>query len=128
MHEFLGVSVEVVSLGCRLNLAESEKIRTLLAGESDSVVVNSCAVTSEAERDVRARRAIEEERQQWDGTRTRLEEALASSSSVTRELQERLEQQEHALGGERGDDVVQPVSVGGKHIGDVHVAIVPYLH
>ena len=43
---------EVVSLGCRLNLAESERIRTLLAGQ-DVVVVNSCAVTSEAVRQTR---------------------------------------------------------------------------
>ncbi len=45
--------VEVVSLGCRLNLAESETIRALLAGEDDLVVVNSCAVTSEAVRQTR---------------------------------------------------------------------------
>jgi threonylcarbamoyladenosine tRNA methylthiotransferase MtaB len=44
---------EVVSLGCRLNLAESERIRALLAGESDIVVVNSCAVTAEAVRQTR---------------------------------------------------------------------------
>ena len=38
---------EVISLGCRLNIAESETIRTLL-GERDTVVVNSCAVTNAA--------------------------------------------------------------------------------
>jgi threonylcarbamoyladenosine tRNA methylthiotransferase MtaB len=38
---------EVISLGCRLNIAESETIRTLL-GNRDAVVVNSCAVTNEA--------------------------------------------------------------------------------
>ena len=38
---------EVISLGCRLNIAESETIRTLL-GCRDAVVVNSCAVTNEA--------------------------------------------------------------------------------
>lgn len=38
---------EVISLGCRLNIAESETIRTLL-GCRDTVVVNSCAVTNEA--------------------------------------------------------------------------------
>ncbi|BBC73614.1 2-methylthioadenine synthase [Altererythrobacter sp. B11] len=46
-------SVEVVSLGCRLNIAESERIRALLAEERDVVVVNSCAVTSEAVRQTR---------------------------------------------------------------------------
>ncbi|MDE1466465.1 MiaB/RimO family radical SAM methylthiotransferase [Aurantiacibacter sp. D1-12] len=44
---------EVISLGCRLNIAESERIRTLVADESDVVVVNSCAVTMEAVRQTR---------------------------------------------------------------------------
>ncbi|MFS0771444.1 tRNA (N(6)-L-threonylcarbamoyladenosine(37)-C(2))-methylthiotransferase MtaB [Sphingomonas sp. 1P08PE] len=44
---------EVVSLGCRLNIAESETIRTLAAGR-DMVVVNSCAVTNEAVKQSRA--------------------------------------------------------------------------
>jgi len=47
------VSVEVQSLGCRLNLAESEALRGLLAGAGDVVVVNSCAVTAEAVRQTR---------------------------------------------------------------------------
>ncbi len=38
----------IISLGCRMNIAESEKMRAMLAGESDLVVVNSCAVTGEA--------------------------------------------------------------------------------
>jgi threonylcarbamoyladenosine tRNA methylthiotransferase MtaB len=47
---------EVISLGCRLNLAESETIRTLLGSEPEAanvVVVNSCAVTNEAVRQTR---------------------------------------------------------------------------
>lgn len=47
------MSAEVISLGCRLNIAESEQIRTLLARENDVVVVNSCAVTMEAVRQTR---------------------------------------------------------------------------
>jgi threonylcarbamoyladenosine tRNA methylthiotransferase MtaB len=47
------MSPEVISLGCRLNIAESETIRSLLAGAGDVVVVNSCAVTSEAVRQTR---------------------------------------------------------------------------
>jgi threonylcarbamoyladenosine tRNA methylthiotransferase MtaB len=43
----------VISLGCRLNIAESEAIRALLAEERDVVVVNSCAVTAEAVRHTR---------------------------------------------------------------------------
>ena len=44
---------QVISLGCRLNISESEQIRAMLAGERDLVVVNSCAVTSEAVRQTR---------------------------------------------------------------------------
>lgn len=47
------MSVEVVSLGCRLNISESEQIRAILADEEDVVVVNSCAVTAEAVRTTR---------------------------------------------------------------------------
>ena len=46
-------TAEVVSLGCRLNIAESETIRALL-GDRDTVVVNSCAVTNEAVKQTRA--------------------------------------------------------------------------
>ncbi|MEJ2411169.1 MAG: MiaB/RimO family radical SAM methylthiotransferase [Novosphingobium sp.] len=47
------MTVEVHSLGCRLNLSESEDLRGLLAEAGDLVVVNSCAVTSEAVRQTR---------------------------------------------------------------------------
>ncbi|WP_353227587.1 MiaB/RimO family radical SAM methylthiotransferase [Novosphingobium sp.] len=47
----------VVTLGCRLNLAESESIRAMLADAPDAtVVVNTCAVTAEAVR--QSRRAV----------------------------------------------------------------------
>lgn len=55
------MTAEVISLGCRLNLSESERLRTLLAGEPDLVVINSCAVTSEAVR--QTRQAIRRARQ-----------------------------------------------------------------
>lgn len=44
---------QVISLGCRLNISESEQIRAMLADAGDHVVVNSCAVTSEAVRQTR---------------------------------------------------------------------------
>lgn len=47
------MTVEVVSLGCRLNISESEEMRGLLAKSDNLVVVNSCAVTSEAVRQTR---------------------------------------------------------------------------
>ncbi len=46
----------VVTFGCRLNTVESEAIGALLGRDADTVVVNTCAVTSEAER--QARQAI----------------------------------------------------------------------
>ena len=44
---------EVITLGCRLNAAESEAMRRLAGGEDDLVIVNSCAVTNEAVRQTR---------------------------------------------------------------------------
>ncbi|MEO0464822.1 MAG: MiaB/RimO family radical SAM methylthiotransferase [Pseudomonadota bacterium] len=46
-------SPDVISLGCRLNIAESERMKAMLADAGDVVVVNSCAVTSEAVRQTR---------------------------------------------------------------------------
>ena len=50
------MSGQVVSLGCRLNIAESEAISGFLDGGPPTVVVNSCAVTAEAVR--QSRRAV----------------------------------------------------------------------
>ena len=47
------MTVEVVSLGCRLNLSESESLRALLESADDLIVINSCAVTSLAVRQTR---------------------------------------------------------------------------
>jgi threonylcarbamoyladenosine tRNA methylthiotransferase MtaB len=44
---------EVITLGCRLNAAESEAMRLLAVAEDDLVIVNSCAVTNEAVRQTR---------------------------------------------------------------------------
>jgi threonylcarbamoyladenosine tRNA methylthiotransferase MtaB len=47
------MSVDVVTFGCRLNIAESEGIRRAAAGLDNTVVVNTCAVTAEAVRQAR---------------------------------------------------------------------------
>jgi threonylcarbamoyladenosine tRNA methylthiotransferase MtaB len=79
---------EVISLGCRLNIAESESIRALLADERDVVVVNSCAVTGEAVRQTRqairkARRARPDARLLVTGCAADIErEALAAMPEV----------------------------------------------
>lgn len=50
------MTVEIVTFGCRLNAYESEVMRGHAAALSDTVIVNTCAVTAEAER--QARQAI----------------------------------------------------------------------
>src|SRR5437879_6591876 len=54
----------VVTFGCRLNLDESEIVRAhaAAAGLTDAVIVNTCAVTAEAER--QARQAIRRARRE----------------------------------------------------------------
>jgi threonylcarbamoyladenosine tRNA methylthiotransferase MtaB len=47
------MSVEIVTFGCRLNTYESEVMRGLAHDAADTVIVNTCAVTAEAERQAR---------------------------------------------------------------------------
>lgn len=47
-------NVEVVTFGCRLNAYESEAIKSALKDSKENIIVfNSCAVTNEAERELR---------------------------------------------------------------------------
>lgn len=55
---------DIVTLGCRLNISESETIRGII-GSRDVVVVNSCAVTNQAVR--QTRQAIRRLRRQRPG-------------------------------------------------------------
>src|SRR6266478_5471806 len=56
--------LEIVTFGCRLNAFESEVIRAraAAAGLDDAVIINTCAVTAEAER--QARQAIRRARRE----------------------------------------------------------------
>ena len=45
--------VEVVTLGCRINSYESEVLKEKLAGLDNLIIINTCAVTGEAERQCR---------------------------------------------------------------------------
>jgi threonylcarbamoyladenosine tRNA methylthiotransferase MtaB len=47
------VSVETITLGCRLNFAESATIAAMAPANEDWIIVNSCAVTNEAVRQTR---------------------------------------------------------------------------
>ncbi|HEY8872761.1 MAG TPA: tRNA (N(6)-L-threonylcarbamoyladenosine(37)-C(2))-methylthiotransferase MtaB [Stellaceae bacterium] len=62
-------SVEIITFGCRLNAFESDIIRRAAAsaGLADAVIVNTCAVTAEAER--QARQAIRRARREHPGAR-----------------------------------------------------------
>ncbi|MGH6975551.1 MAG: tRNA (N(6)-L-threonylcarbamoyladenosine(37)-C(2))-methylthiotransferase MtaB, partial [Stellaceae bacterium] len=55
---------QIVTFGCRLNAFESEVMRrhAAAAGLDDAVIVNTCAVTAEAER--QARQAIRKARRE----------------------------------------------------------------
>ena len=61
--------LEIITFGCRLNAFESEGIRgaAAAAGLQDAVVVNTCAVTAEAER--QARQAIRRARRAYPNAR-----------------------------------------------------------
>jgi threonylcarbamoyladenosine tRNA methylthiotransferase MtaB len=61
--------VRLLSFGCRLNTYESEAMRDLAtrAGEQGTIIVNTCAVTAEAER--QARQAIRKANRDNPGTR-----------------------------------------------------------
>src|SRR6202162_5879222 len=61
--------VQVITFGCRLNAFESDIIRRAAAsaGLADAVIVNTCAVTAEAER--QARQAIRRARREHPGAR-----------------------------------------------------------
>jgi threonylcarbamoyladenosine tRNA methylthiotransferase MtaB len=47
------LSVATITLGCRLNFAESEAMRAAMPADEDWLIVNSCAVTAEAVRQTR---------------------------------------------------------------------------
>jgi threonylcarbamoyladenosine tRNA methylthiotransferase MtaB len=60
---------EIITFGCRLNAFESEVIRraAATAGLTEAVIINTCAVTAEAER--QARQAIRRARRRRPGAR-----------------------------------------------------------
>jgi threonylcarbamoyladenosine tRNA methylthiotransferase MtaB len=83
---------EVITLGCRLNLAESETMRRLAGDQDDLIIVNSCAVTNEAVRQTRqairrAKRARPEARVVVTGCAAQVEpESFAAMPEVERVL------------------------------------------
>jgi threonylcarbamoyladenosine tRNA methylthiotransferase MtaB len=82
--------LEVITLGCRLNAAESEAMRVLAGAENDLIIVNSCAVTNEAVRQTRqairrAKRAHPDARVVVTGCAAQIEpETFAAMPEVAR--------------------------------------------
>src|SRR3954463_12311400 len=62
-------SLDIITFGCRLNVFESEVMRGAAdaAGLDEAVIVNTCAVTEEAER--QARQAIRRARREHPGAK-----------------------------------------------------------
>jgi threonylcarbamoyladenosine tRNA methylthiotransferase MtaB len=119
--------VEIITFGCRLNAAESRAMRRLAdgAGLCNAIVVNTCAVTAEAER--QARQAIRRARREHPEARiivtgcaaTLAPERYAALAEVDLVLdnQAKLRPESYALaphpnprpaGGERGPAVPRP--------------------
>jgi threonylcarbamoyladenosine tRNA methylthiotransferase MtaB len=61
------MTVDILTFGCRLNAYESEVIRRHATALSDTIIVNTCAVTAEAER--QARQAIRHAIREHPGAR-----------------------------------------------------------
>jgi threonylcarbamoyladenosine tRNA methylthiotransferase MtaB len=61
------MTVDILTFGCRLNAYESEVMRGHAAGLDDTIIVNTCAVTAEAER--QARQAIRRAHRERPGAR-----------------------------------------------------------
>ncbi len=61
------MSIDILTFGCRLNTYESEVMRGHAAALDDTIIVNTCAVTAEAER--QARQAIRRAHRERPGAR-----------------------------------------------------------
>ncbi|MFO0995986.1 MAG: tRNA (N(6)-L-threonylcarbamoyladenosine(37)-C(2))-methylthiotransferase MtaB [Alphaproteobacteria bacterium] len=105
---------DVVTFGCRLNAFESEVMREIAGDLDDTVIVNTCAVTGEAERQARqAIRRIRRERPQArivvTGCAAQIApERFAAMPEVDRVIgnREKLESESYAA------DAIDRVSVG----------------
>jgi threonylcarbamoyladenosine tRNA methylthiotransferase MtaB len=110
------MSVETVTLGCRLNFAESETIARFAPAHEDWIVVNSCAVTNEAVRQTRqairrAHLARPAAKILVTGCAAELDPAtFAAIEGVTRVVRN-----SHKLNAFSANDVMTPVPAGLLH-------------
>jgi threonylcarbamoyladenosine tRNA methylthiotransferase MtaB len=112
---------EVITFGCRLNVFESEVMRghARAAGLSDTIIVNTCAVTAEAERQARqairrARRRHPEARLIVTGCAAQIApEAYGAMAEVDRVLgnEEKLRAESFAADADAGVEVADIMTV-----------------
>src|SRR5919107_5869575 len=107
------MSVETITLGCRLNFAESETIARQAPADEDWVIVNSCAVTNEAVR--QTRQAIRRAHRQRPGAKilvTGCAAELNSASFETMPEVTRVVGNPKKLSAFAASDVMTPVPTG----------------
>lgn len=110
---------EVVTFGCRLNIVESQELARAQAGLGETIVVNTCAVTSEATRQGRqAIRRLHRERPGAEivvaGCAARLDpQGFARLEGVTRVISEHAPNR--ALAGDEGTRAFLAVQNGCDH-------------
>jgi threonylcarbamoyladenosine tRNA methylthiotransferase MtaB len=110
------VSVETITLGCRLNFAESETIAVAAPADEDWIVVNSCAVTNEAVR--QTRQAIRHAHRRRPGARILVTGCAAELDPTTFETMtevERVVGNARKLNAFAANDVMTPVPAGLMH-------------
>jgi len=107
------MSVETITLGCRLNFAESDTIARNAAAGGDWIVVNSCAVTNEAVR--QARQAIRHAHRRRPSVKILVTGCAAELDAKTFET---MPEVSRVIGNSRklnalaGNDVMTPVASG----------------
>ena len=110
------MSVETITLGCRLNFAESEAIAVAAPADEDWIVVNSCAVTNEAVR--QTRQAIRHAHRRRPGARILVTGCAAELDPTTFETMtevERVVGNARKLNAFAANDVMTPVPAGLMH-------------
>ena len=107
------MSVETITLGCRLNFAESDTIARNATAGGDWIVVNSCAVTNEAVR--QTRQAIRQAHRRRPNAKILVTGCAAELDSKTFEA---MPEVSRVVGNARklnilaGNDVMTPVASG----------------
>ena len=107
------MSVETITLGCRLNFAESETIARTAAPGDEWIVVNSCAVTNEAVR--QTRQAIRHAHRRRPGARILVTGCAAELDPAPFEAMpevSRVVGNTHKLNALAANDVMTPVPAG----------------